>query len=53
MALGLFYDDLTKQLLPTDLVKAARRKELEYFKSKGVWRRVPLRKRGESRADLQ
>ena len=33
--LGPFYDDLTKQLLPTDLVRAARRKELE--PSSAVW----------------
>ena len=28
---GPFYDDLTRQQLPTQLVKAARRKELDYF----------------------
>ena len=39
---GPFYDDLTKQQLPTQLVKAARRKELDYFESKNVWRRVPV-----------
>ena len=35
-------DSLTKQQLPTDLVKIARRKELAYFESKEVWRRVPI-----------
>ena len=39
---GPFRDDLTKQQLPTQLVKAARRKELDYFESKNVWRRVPV-----------
>ena len=39
---GPFYDDLTKQQLPTALVKAARRKELDYFESKDVWKRVPI-----------
>ena len=37
-----FYDDLTKQQLPTPLVKAARRKELDYFEAKNVWKRVSL-----------
>jgi hypothetical protein len=32
-----YVDDLTGLPLPPDLCKAARRKELEYFKSKGVW----------------
>ena len=32
-----FRDDLTGQLLNPELVKKARKKELEYFTSKGVW----------------
>ena len=32
-----YVDDLTGLPLPPDLCRAARRKELEYFKSKGVW----------------
>ena len=36
---GPFFDDLTKQKLPTELVKLARRKELDYFEDKGVWKR--------------
>ena len=39
---GPFYDDLTKQQLPNELVKAARRKELDYFEMKNVWNRVPV-----------
>ena len=39
---GPFYDDLTKQQLPTELVKAARRKELDYFEMKTVWNRVSV-----------
>ena len=39
---GPFYDDLTRQQLPTQLVKAARRKELDYCESYNVWRRVPV-----------
>ena len=39
---GPFFDDLTRQELPSLLVKAARRKELEYFQSKCVWKRVPI-----------
>ena len=39
---GPFFDDLTKQELPAPLVKAANRKELEYFDSKGVWRKVSI-----------
>ena len=42
---GPFFDDLTQQELPRLLVKAARRKELDYFESKSVWRRVPLARR--------
>ena len=32
-----YVDDLTGLPLPPDLCRAARQKELEYFKSKGVW----------------
>jgi len=39
---GPFFDDLTRQQLPSLLVKAARKKELEYFQSKCVWKRVPI-----------
>ena len=39
---GPFFDDLIKQERPTLLVKAARRKELDYFESRTVWRRVPV-----------
>ena len=38
---GPFFDDLTKQQLPTELVKLARKKELDYFQMKRVWKRVP------------
>ena len=41
-----FRDDLTGQPLKPELVKAARRKELEYFNTKGVW---TLRPRAEAR----
>ena len=34
---GAYRDDLTKQVLRDDLVKEARKKELDYFCSKGVW----------------
>ena len=34
---GDFVDDLTGLPLPPELCKAARQKEIEYFKSKGVW----------------
>ena len=36
-----FRDSLTGQLLQPELVRAARRKELEYFAAKEVWRKVP------------
>ena len=36
-----YYDDLTKQPLREDLVRAAIGKELDYFEQKGVWRLVP------------
>ena len=38
---GPYYDDLTKQQLPTRLVKV-RQKELDYFETKNVWKRVSL-----------
>ena len=41
---GTFFDDLTKQRLPTELVKLARRRELAYFEAKTVWRRFPIAK---------
>ena len=37
---GPFFDDLTKQELSAPLVKAARKKELEYFEPRGVWRKA-------------
>ena len=40
---GKYRDDLTKQILRDDLVIEARRKELEYFTSKGVWCKRPRR----------
>ena len=41
-----YRDDLTGQLLPPDLVRAARAKELEYFNAKEVWLKRPV---GEAR----
>ena len=41
-----YRDDLTGQLLPPDLVRAARAKELEYFNAKQVWQKRPV---GEAR----
>ena len=41
-----YKDDLTGQLLPPDLVRAARAKELEYFEAKEVWNKRPV---GEAR----
>ena len=38
----VFKDDLTGQLLPPDLVKAARKLELDYFNGKLVWEKRPL-----------
>ena len=38
---GAYKDDLAGQVLRDDLVKAARAVELQYFNSKGVWKRVP------------
>ena len=44
---GRYKDDLTGQVLKDSLVAKARAVELEYFNSKGVWRKVP---RGSARA---
>ena len=38
----VYKDDLTGQLLPPDLVRAARAKELDYFKAKQVWEKRPI-----------
>jgi len=38
---GKFRDDMTGQVLVDSLVYDARRRELEYFGSKGVWTKVP------------
>ena len=38
----VFKDDLTGQLSPPDLVRAARKKELEYFDGKEVWEKRPM-----------
>ena len=38
---GKYRDDISKQLLVDSLVHEARRKELEYFASKGVWVKLP------------
>jgi len=38
---GKYRDDMSGQVLRDDLVKEARRKELEYFAAKGVWRKRP------------
>ncbi len=40
---GKFKDDITGQVLRDDLVREARKKELEYFKTKGVWAKRPRR----------
>ena len=37
---GKFKDDLTGQVLKDDLVAEARKKELEFFRSRGVWVKV-------------
>ena len=37
-----FFDDLAKQELSAPLVNAARKKELEYCESKGVWKKVSI-----------
>ena len=38
---GKYKDDLAGQLLKGELVLKARRVELDYYNSKGVWRKVP------------
>ena len=38
---GKYKDDLTGQVLKDSLVMEARKKELDFFKSKGVWLKVP------------
>ena len=38
----VYRDDLTGQILPPELVQAARAKELEYFESKQVWEKRPV-----------
>ena len=40
---GGFFDAITGQRLRADLVRAARREELEYFAMKRVWAKVPRR----------
>ena len=42
MASSPFRDDLTGQPLDEKLVREARQKELDYFESKGVWRKAPI-----------
>ena len=37
-----FRDDLTGQPLNADLVRAARKIEMDYFRSKEVWRKKPI-----------
>ena len=37
---GKYKDDLTGQLLKDELVLEARRVELDYFNSNGVWKKV-------------
>ena len=44
---GAYRDDLAKQVLHDDLVREVRKKELEYFCSKGVWAKRP---KSEARA---
>ena len=39
---GPFYDDLTKQQLPTQVMKAPRRKGLDYFEGRDVWKQVSV-----------
>ena len=38
---GRYKDDLTGQVLHDESVRAARAKELDYFCSKGVWKKMP------------
>ena len=40
---GRYKDDITGQVLRDDLVREARSKELEYFRTKGVWAKRPRR----------
>ena len=40
---GKFKDDLSGQVLRDDLVHEARAKEMQYFRSKGVWTKRPRR----------
>ena len=42
----VYRDDLTGQLLPPELVHAARKKELDYFEAKKVWEKKAV---GEAR----
>ena len=44
---GSYKDDMTGQLLKDYLVQEARKKELEYFAAKGVWKKRP---KGHARA---
>ena len=39
---GPFFDDVTKQQLPTALIEAARKKELDYSEIKSFWKQVPV-----------
>ena len=41
---GRYKDDVTGHILKDELVAQARREELEYFNSKGVWLKVPRSK---------
>ena len=41
---GRYRDDLTGQVLRDDLVRQARKKELEYFAYKNVWVKVPYQR---------
>ena len=38
---GQYRDNITGQLLRDDLIREARLKELQYFRDKGVWAKVP------------
>ena len=44
----VFRDDITRQILDGNLVREARRRELEYFESKQVWQLNPSRRRWTS-----
>ena len=39
----VFKDDLTGQVLPAEPVRAARQKEMDYVKSKGLWVKKPIK----------